>query len=162
VTEPAPPPPPGYPGQPAPGYTPPSGPSGPRASFGRRLVAYLVDGLILSVPYLVLWPALGQTAAYVITLIIDLAYFGYFEGSPSGQTIGKRLLSIRVIDFQTGGPIGYPRALGRYLGKILSGIACLLGYLWMLWDREKQTWHDKLVTSVVVPTAAYPVERWPG
>jgi len=117
--------------------------------------------LIVSVPYLILWP-LGETASYVIGLLVDFAYFSYFEGSPSGQTIGKKLLSIRVIDFQTGGPIGYPRAFGRRLGKILSGIACLLGYLWMLWDREKQTWHDKLVASVVVPTSAYPVERWPG
>ncbi|MFM8387932.1 MAG: RDD family protein, partial [Actinomycetota bacterium] len=25
----------------------------------------------------------------------------------------------------------------------------LLGYLWMLWDSEKQTWHDKMVSSVV-------------
>jgi uncharacterized RDD family membrane protein YckC len=44
----------------------------------------------------------------------------------------------------------------------LSGIVCLLGYLWMLWDKEKQTWHDKLATTVVVPTSAYPVESWPG
>jgi hypothetical protein len=29
----------------------------------------------------------------------------------------------------------------------------------MLWDKEKQTWHDKLATTVVVPESAYPVER---
>ena len=33
----------------------------------------------------------------------------------------------------------------------------LLGYFWMLWDREKQTWHDKFANDVVVPTSAYPV-----
>jgi len=33
---------------------------------------------------------------------------------------------------------------------------------WMLWDREKQTWHDKFANDVVVPESAYPVESWPG
>ena len=29
-------------------------------------------------------------------------------------------------------------------------IPLFLGYFWMLWDREKQTWHDKMAGSVVV------------
>jgi uncharacterized RDD family membrane protein YckC len=62
-----------------------------------------------------------------------------------------------VIDFRAGGPIGYPRAFIRYIARILSALPFLLGYFWMLWDREKQTWHDKLSNSVVVPTSAYPV-----
>jgi uncharacterized RDD family membrane protein YckC len=33
----------------------------------------------------------------------------------------------------------------------------LLGYLWMLWDKERQTWHDKFANSVVVPVSAYPI-----
>jgi uncharacterized RDD family membrane protein YckC len=37
--------------------------------------------------------------------------------------------------------------------SIVSAIVFLLGYLWMLWDPEKQTWHDKAAGSVVVPTA---------
>jgi hypothetical protein len=32
----------------------------------------------------------------------------------------------------------------------------------MLWDAEKQTWHDKIAATVVVPTADYPVAAWPG
>jgi uncharacterized RDD family membrane protein YckC len=48
------------------------------------------------------------------------------------------------------------------VGRILSAIVCLLGYFWMLWDKEKQTWHDKFAASVVVPTSAYPVAAWPG
>ncbi len=39
----------------------------------------------------------------------------------------------------------------------MSAIVLLLGYLWMLWDKENQTWHDKMATSVVVPVSAYPV-----
>lgn len=79
------------------------------------------------------------------------------EGSGPGQTLGKRALSIRVIDYRTGGPIGFGRGAIRYVGRILSSIPIALGFLWMIWDREKQTWHDKVATTVVVPTSAYPV-----
>ena len=44
------------------------------------------------------------------------------------------------------------------IGRYISGLICYLGYLWMLWDREKQCWHDKTANSVVVPEAAYPVQ----
>jgi uncharacterized RDD family membrane protein YckC len=39
--------------------------------------------------------------------------------------------------------------------KIVSGIPFDLGYFWMLWDKEKQTWHDKVANDVVVPANAY-------
>ena len=158
--------PPGPPPQPAPGYVPPQGPSGPRANFGYRLLATLLDGLIVVVGAAILIGVLyaiggdaGAGFGYLLYFVGGIAYFTYFEGGPSGQTPGKRICNIRVIDYNTGGPIGYGRALGRYFAEILSGIPCWLGYLWMLWDREKQTWHDKLVTSIVVPTSAYPVQR---
>ena len=50
----------------------------------------------------------------------------------------------------TGQPVGYVRAFVRWLGSILSALALFLGYFWMLWDPEKQTWHDKMAGSVVV------------
>jgi len=49
-------------------------------------------------------------------------------------------------------PIGYGRAFVRWLVSLVSGFVILIGYLWMLWDSEKQTWHDKAANSVVVPT----------
>jgi uncharacterized RDD family membrane protein YckC len=139
-----------------------TGASGPRAGFGRRLVAALVDGIVYAVVYFILFAFLSEGAAYGLALLFSLVYLTYLEGSPSGQTVGKKLLGIRVIDFATGGPIGYGRAFLRWLGRILSSIPLYLGYLWMLWDKEKQTWHDKIANCVVVPTDAYPVERWPG
>jgi uncharacterized RDD family membrane protein YckC len=139
-----------------------SGPSGPRASFGRRLVALLVDSILLGVLFAILDEIIKEPAATAVDIAIAFLYFGYLEGSGSGQTIGKRVMSIRVIDFNSGGPIGFGRGLLRYLARILSTIACFLGYFWMLWDKEKQTWHDKLVTTVVVPVQYYPVTSWPG
>jgi uncharacterized RDD family membrane protein YckC len=86
-------------------------------------------------------------------LLITIAYFTYFHGS-SGQTPGDAALSVRVVDFRdgTGRPIGYGRAFIRWLVSLVSGLVFLLGYLWMIWDPEKQTWHDKAAGSVVVPT----------
>ena len=133
------------------------GPSGPRASFGRRLVAYLIDAILLGVVYVVFAAIFDQAVGYGLSLLIGIAYFGYLEGGARGQTLGKMALGIRVIDFSTGGSIGYGRGVVRYLGRIISGLVCLLGYLWMLWDKEKQTWHDKIASSVVVPVQYYPV-----
>lgn len=133
-------------------------PSGPRAGFGHRLGAFLVDSLLLGVVQFVLSVLLNQEVVAALSLALGLAYFTYFEGSAAGQTLGKRALGIRVYDFRAGGPIGYGRAFLRWVGRIVSTIPCLLGYLWMLWDGEKQTWHDKIAGTVVVPVSVYPVQ----
>jgi len=98
---------------------------------------------------------------YLVWILLFGVYEIYFHGSASGQTVGKRAVGIRVIDFATGGPIGYGRSALRWVGRLISGMFCYLGFLWMLWDKEKQTWHDKMANDVVVPTDAYPVEKWP-
>ena len=144
-----------------PGATPGAGPSGPRADFGIRLVAYIIDVVMVWVVILVLTVAL-RGLGYLLGFVLSLGYFIYFEGSPSGQTVGKKVMNIRIVDADNGGPIGYGRAFVRYIGKIISAIPCALGYFWMLWDANKQTWHDKMASSVVVPTSAYPVAAWPG
>jgi uncharacterized RDD family membrane protein YckC len=138
-------------------YSPPaSGASGPRAGFWQRFGAVIVDGIIILVVELILIAAL-KNVGRLLAFIFSIAYIVYFEGGPTGQTIGKRALGIRVVSFDTGGPIGYGRAAIRYVGKIISGIFIFLGYLWMLWDPEKQCWHDKMASDVVVPVSAYPV-----
>ena len=129
--------------------------SGPRAGFWRRFAAYLIDVLMLGILSVILETVL-KGVGYALSVIIYLAYFTYFEGS-TGQTAGKRALGIRVVDFDTGGSIGFARALLRSIGRYVSAIVILIGYLWMLWDREHQTWHDKFAGSVVVPISAYPV-----
>ncbi|HWC25949.1 MAG TPA: RDD family protein [Solirubrobacteraceae bacterium] len=135
---------------------PSTGPSGPRAGFWIRFGAYILDSIIIvavSLPFSFIDPALY----YVVALAGGIAYYVLLEGGPRGQTVGKMACGIRVIDLGRGGPIGYGRAFIRYVGRIVSGIAILLGYLWMLWDKEKQTWHDKFADAVVVPTSSYPV-----
>jgi uncharacterized RDD family membrane protein YckC len=133
------------------------GPSGPRASFGRRFVAVLVDSIVYLVVYGILLVIFDEGIAYGLSLLFGLLYVTYLEGGPRGQTLGKMALGIRVVDFNTGSAIGYGRGLIRYIGRIISSIPLLLGYFWMLWDKEKQTWHDKLATTVVVPVQYYPL-----
>jgi uncharacterized RDD family membrane protein YckC len=140
------------------GAAPPraKGPSGPRAGFWKRFGAILVDGLVI-------WLVSGIVAVIdrdLYNLIVPpgiIAYYSLLEGGLRGQTVGKRLFGLRVIDLARGGPIGYARGFVRTIGRLLSLIVFGLGYLWMLWDGEKQTWHDKFAGSIVVPTSAYPV-----
>ncbi|HWK29395.1 MAG TPA: RDD family protein [Solirubrobacter sp.] len=139
------------------------GPSGPRAGFWIRFGAYLLDGLILTVPGLILIAIATQISGaltvlvYLLWVVGAIAYPIYFEGGPTGATPGKRICGIRVYDLRAGAPqIGYGRAFVRMLIKgFISGSIFFLGFLWMLWDREKQTWHDKIADTVVVPTDAY-------
>src|SRR5579862_3647589 len=140
------------------------GASGPRAGFWQRFAASFLDGIILAVvPVIILSIAASSHSGalvalgYLLLFCGSIAYFVYFEGGPTGQTLGKRALGIRVIDMNTVGPIGYGRAFIRLIGRIVSEIPCYLGYFWMLWDKEKQCWHDKFATDVVVPAQYYPV-----
>ena len=132
------------------------GASGPRASFGQRFVGWLIDLVLLGVVGVVIRALIGVPAGTLVSTVVNFAYFGYFEGGPSGQTVGKRAIGIRVIRYDTGGPLGWGTALIRNVCRIVSALPCLLGYFWMLWDKEKMTWHDKLSNTVVVPVTAYP------
>jgi uncharacterized RDD family membrane protein YckC len=120
-----------------------------RAGFWRRFAAAFIDGILLGIVSFILQSILGNTGS-VLTLLIGIVYYTYFHGS-TGQTPGDAALSIRVVDKDGGGSIGYGRAFVRWLVSIISGLVFLLGYLWMLWDSEKQTWHDKAANDVVVP-----------
>jgi uncharacterized RDD family membrane protein YckC len=132
-----------------------------RAAFGVRLVAFFIDFMAVVVVERLLLALLGALGV-VLAIFTGLAYFTYFEGSSSGQTVGKRAMSIRVVDAATSGPLGPGKAALRYVARLVSGIVLFIGYLWSLWDPESQTWHDKIAGTYVVPVDAYPVDHWPG
>ena len=99
----------------------------------------------------------GPTGATfgLAALLGIVAFVGYLiwrcrmEGT-TGQSVGKKALDIRTVDADTGQPIGTGRAVGRYFAYIVSACVCGLGFLWPLWDKNKQAWHDKIVRSRVV------------
>jgi uncharacterized RDD family membrane protein YckC len=147
---------------------PTSGVPAERATFWQRLGAALLDGILIGVVAGLLNAIFGNEpgevspAATGLQLVLGIAYYVFFHGSPSGQTVGKKVLNIRLLSSNDGNPPGYGAAALRYVGSIVSAIPCLLGYLWMLWDNNKQTWHDKIASTVVVPESAAPVTKWPG
>lgn len=74
---------------------------------------------------------------------------GWRQGK-GGQSFGKQVLRIRVVHKDTGAPLGGGTGLLRWLlYYVLSG-ACFLDLLWPLWDEKHQTWHDMIVSSVVI------------
>jgi uncharacterized RDD family membrane protein YckC len=73
----------------------------------------------------------------------------YKEGK-TGQTPGKKALKISVLREADGRPLGFGMAFVRKLAHFLDGAACYIGYLWPLWDDKKQTFADKVISSVVV------------
>ncbi|MFV2082529.1 MAG: RDD family protein [bacterium] len=140
---------------------------GSLASVKRRFAALVIDDIILAFITIFLavlsgftftisagsfpgsaWAtATTGTSIKMIYFIVWLTYHTVFLGS-TGQTPGKKALGLRVI--RTGGEkISYARALGRTLGYIPSSLL-YIGYLWAIWDRRKQAWHDKFVDTVVV------------
>ena len=153
---PPPPPPPPPPRAAPPGYVPYGEHRGLQvrfAGFWIRFAAALLDGLLIGVAVGVVGGILGvdTNGINLINILVGVAYYGMLEGGPTGQTLGKKVCGIRVVDADTGQPgIGIGRGIGRYFARWLSAIPLGLGYFWMLWDPKKQCWHDKLVNDLVV------------
>ena len=77
-------------------------------------------------------------------------YVRQAEGK-TGQTWGRKIVGVKVVRVSDGQPPGFWRAFGRELfGNIISGQILYLGYLWMIWDKDRQTWHDKVAGTIVV------------
>ncbi|MDQ1048030.1 RDD family protein [Streptomyces sp. V4I2] len=138
----------GYPQQPGYGM-PPS-----YANWGQRFLGTLVDGLILMVPYILV--AIDVSAQTVILSIIGiLGVFGIaiwmlIQEGRTGQTIGKKALGIRLVRESDGQPLGVGMAFVRRLAHFLDSLACYLGWLWPAWDAKRQTFADKVCSSIVI------------
>jgi uncharacterized RDD family membrane protein YckC len=124
------------------------------ASWGARLGAYVIDGLIVNAALYVLNLVAEGGAAVVLASLVGLLgpvlYFALLEREEGGgQTLGKRVVGIRVVR-DGAGTVSTARAVGRYFARIVSTLPCLLGYFWPLWDAKSQTFHDKLADTIVV------------
>ena len=91
---------------------------------------------------------------YLLFLLVGLVYTGYnrwYLGGTTGQSFGKRALSLRLISEQTGQPIGPLMAFVRDICHILDSVACYVGWLFPLWDAKRQTFADKIINTIVIP-----------
>jgi uncharacterized RDD family membrane protein YckC len=93
--------------------------------------------------------ALGIALAIIGAVLVAILYIRAL--GRTGQTWGRKIAGVKVVrKDQPDTPLGAGKAFLRVLvAGIVSG-NCILGYLWMLWDKDKQTWHDKIVSTVVV------------
>ena len=125
---------------------------GERAGFWPRLAQYVIDLILIGVVTGIIAAVVGASpnARIGFGQLVAIVYFTALEGS-SSQTIGMRALSLKVVDARTGGATDYSRAFIRSLARIVAGLVCALGYFWVIWDKEKQGWHDKIATTYVVP-----------
>ena len=73
-----------------------------------------------------------------------------FKMGRTGQSVGKKVIGLYLLDDKTGQPIGAGMCFLRELVQSLVNQIVYLGWLWMLWDADKQTLGDKSVHSSVV------------
>ena len=137
----------------APAASPPQGEnlsSFPRATFLRRLGALLLDFFLVTAITLAFFE-IHPGRSFVLLLVYRVALWSW-----KTTTVGGIICGLRVVRTD-GKPLAFTDALVRGLASILSAAAAGLGWLWILWDAERQAWHDKIAGTVVVRVPA----GWP-
>jgi uncharacterized RDD family membrane protein YckC len=115
----------------------------PRAQFLPRLFANIID---LTVLY-VLLNSLHLTHATIPVWV--LYRFGMFAWKSS--TLGQIVLNLQVQKPDGTSLIGdYSGALIRALSSLLSLIPLGLGFIWILFNRDLESWHDRISATYVV------------
>lgn len=132
------------------------------ASWLTRVAAYLVDSIPQMVLIVIAIVILGKAspATLLLGLVFYLAALGvaiynrWIKAGQTGQSWGKQLVGVRLIDEETREPIGPLMAFVRDLAHIIDGLICYIGFLFPLWDEKRQTIADKIMHTIVVPAEA--------
>jgi len=145
------------------------------ASFGRRLVAAIIDGIIIAVPVGILSAIFGASlfgaastsddgelgaaagmafmgasaGIQLLSLALQVLYFAYFESTEKQASIGKQAMGIQVVSVN-GQRLSFTHALGRSAAKLISGFICLIGYIMAAFTEKKQGLHDMIAGTLVV------------
>jgi uncharacterized RDD family membrane protein YckC len=131
---------------------------------GRRVLAIIVDGLLLSVLFWVMSMLFGSSSAeggqvsasmtglpFILYLLIVFAYFTLMEGY-RGQTVGKMLLGIKVIREDNGEVPGLKVAAIRTILRLIDMLpfAYLVGFIAVLISAKNQRLGDMAANTLVV------------
>lgn len=147
------------------------------AGFVTRLVAFVIDILIISVSIGVMLGTvnlilnffnidvssitagtddLSQFANYIVVFLTSFAFtfivsmvYTTFLWVVAGKTIGKAVMGIRVIG-PKGARLSVGRAFKRYIGYWISAIPLFMGYFWVLVNDHRHGWHDSLAGTSVI------------
>jgi uncharacterized RDD family membrane protein YckC len=132
----------------------------------RRLGAMFYDSLLLfAVLFMLSYPYVWLTGGKNPGMIVKTAYqiyllaicFFFYAGFwiHGGQTLGMRTWGIKLVRID-GAPITWNDALKRFASALLSLFCLGLGFLWVLYDRDKLAWHDRLSGTrlILLPTVS--------
>lgn len=125
-----------------------------------RLAALLYDGLLV----LGIWFVIGGIAVAInggegvhannpffpAILFVVTFWFNTHFWRRGGQTLGMRAWRLRLLDQQGKNHLTFTQCFLRYLGAIGALLSCGLGYLWLLVDKDKLTWQDRLSDTRVI------------
>jgi uncharacterized RDD family membrane protein YckC len=109
-------------------------------SLAMSFVAAFVNGGEMSIG--------GELMANLVGALVVLLFWVERQGTP-----GKLVLGLRIVDAATGGAPSLGRLTVRYVGYLVSALPFGLGYLWAIWDKRNQGWHDKMAGTLVVRDA---------
>jgi len=148
----------------------PAGQATGYGGFWIRVVAYLLDAILLNIAFGIVASIIGvsmipadptkmdpvdlvsRTGPFQgIALVGTWLYFALMESSPRGATVGKMVLGLRVVDEQ-GNRISFLRATGRFFAKFISTLILLIGYLMVAFTERKRALHDIIAGTLVVKT----------
>jgi uncharacterized RDD family membrane protein YckC len=137
------------------------GPQGNLADWGTRAVGYLIDaGLLLglfivgAIVALILGAissTLGGLMFLVVYLVVLLGWFYWaFLVGVKGHSPGMALMGLQCVSQETGQVIGGGMGIVRHIAHFIDSLICYIGWLFPLWDPQRQTIADKLLKTVVL------------
>ena len=129
---------------PAPVPSAPIDATAPRAGFWIRMGALLIDMILIGIITAIL-DAPGEI------WLVTLAGYGALMWKIKGTTIGGLVCGLKLVR-RDGAEINWDTAIVRALGCFLSMIVAGLGFLWIVFDEDRQAWHDKIAGTLVVRT----------
>lgn len=125
------------------------------ASFKLRLIAHIIDIIIISIIVLLLSICLSSIPEENISifseisyLIISSLYYTILTSSNKAATIGKQLMKIKVLD-QQGKVLSLKHSFGRYLAYYFSYLTLGFGFIMILLTKKKIALHDEIALTYV-------------
>ena len=113
----------------------------PRAGFWIRLGALAIDVVVVG--------AASSVLSVGSVFLLLLATYGAIMWKMKGTTIGGIVCGLKIVRLDER-PVDWTTAIVRALASFLSLFVAGLGFLWIAFDPERQSWHDKIAGTAVV------------
>lgn len=121
------------------------------ASWAEPVAASAVDGVVccwpLGLAFLAGSPGVAAFCSFLTLVLVLLV--GVWEGR-TGRGPGKAALGLRLVDIDSGRPVGAGRGVLRRGTHLIDSVTCYVGYLWPLRDEQRQTFADMAARTVVL------------